>query len=92
MNDDELRVRIAIVETEIRYIRDDVKDIISQFDSFRQGVYERFESISNQLVALQQSIENVNNPGLSSREKASIIIALITSISSIVIALIQTFV
>lgn len=86
--DDNIAERLAVVETEVRYLREDINELKTKFSNFKKEVYRRLNNINRQINDLHLTMNN--HSSLSGKEKAAIIVALITSISSIIVAVIQT--
>jgi len=84
-----LRERMAIVETEVKYINTAVKELKQECTDNFNGMNTRLNSYNETLVGLSSSIDKKLRGSLSGKEKASIIVALITSIGAIVIALVK---
>jgi len=87
---DSVTERLAVVETEVRHLREEIGELKLKLSNFKKEVYRRLNNINRQLNDLHLAVNN--HSSLSGKEKAAIIVALITSISSIVVALIQTLV
>jgi len=71
-----IEVRLARLEERIQVVQEDVASLRENFESFREFCVSRW----------------AENPGMSRRDRASIVIALITSVSAIIITLINALV
>mgnify|MGYP000256376952 CR=1 FL=1 len=83
-----IRERLAVVETQIGSLKEDIRRVDSKLSDFKRFVYQRLDLIQGTLSDLNQNLAE-HDPELRSRDKAAITIALITSITSIIVALIQ---
>jgi len=90
--------RVAKLEVTINDLRDDLKEHLTSFKDFKKFVYkgfddfeERFSSLDSRLTTIETRIRDIRenlNPKMSGKDKAAIIIAVVTSLSSIIVALI----
>jgi len=90
--------RVAKLEVTINNLRDDLREHLTSFRDFKKFVYrgfddfeKRFSSLDSRLTTIETRLSDIRNnlnPRMSGKDKAAIIIALVTSISSIVVAII----
>jgi len=94
LTDSTIRERLSKVETEVKFLREGIEEVSQKLSDFKGDIYQRFEDMSNhlskirtELVVLQQAFES--HGSLSGKEKASVIVALISSISAIIVTILR---
>jgi len=93
---------MAIVETELKNLREDINQLTSSHKDFKKFCYRSFDKLVTDISRLETDVAEMSarfdsfeqflgalNPTLSGKEKAAIIIALISGISSIVATSLQ---
>ena len=85
-----VRERLSRIETEVKFLREDISELKTDLSDFKTVTVRYLVDFERRLNDLHSLVDN--HSSLSGKEKAAIIVALITSISSIVVALIQTLV
>ena len=86
------RERLAIVENEVKHVNSSIDELQTDFDDMRgafNGLDKKVEVYNETLKVLSDTVESKLRGSLSGKEKASIIVALITSISAIIISCIK---
>jgi len=90
-----IRERLAVVETELKNLQGDIQHFSESLHDFKKFVYTRLDNLADHLVDVETHLRTIDtrldslNPRLTGRDKAAIIAALITSLSSITVVLIQ---
>lgn len=84
-----IRERLAVVETELKHVKSDIGTLQSDVDAHFEQVDSRLAGYNKSLGNLASTVNLKLRGSLSGGEKVSIIVALITSISAIVIACIK---
>jgi len=83
-----IRERLAVVETQISELKEDVQRLDTKFGDFKKYMHGRLDEIQQTLIETNNHLSHLD-PGLTSKDKAAIATALITSLSSIVITFLQ---
>jgi len=91
--------RVAKLEVTINNLRDDLREHLTSFRDFKKFVYrgfddfeKRFGVLDTRLTTIETRLRDIRdnlNPRMSGKDKAAIIVALITSLGSIFVALIS---
>lgn len=80
---------MAVVETEVKHINTTIKEFKQECNENFDGMDTRLNSYNETLVGLSSSIDKKLRGSLSGRERASIVISLITAIAAIIVAVIK---
>jgi len=83
-----IRERLAIVETEVKNLQNDVRAMNSSLHEFKRFVYGRLEDLNEEISTLNNHLSKFD-PGLSGRDKAAILAAFVTGLSSVIAVLLQ---
>jgi len=97
-----VRERLARVEERIDEARNDLRKLDGKLTDFKKFAYSKFDLLEEQLSTLDGRISEMSvqlsrvttalnniNPSLGPKEKATIIVAFITSLTSIIVTLIK---
>jgi len=89
-----IRERLATVEAELKYLREEVEEVGQKLSDFKGDVYHRFELLNNHLSEIREELSGLrqkfdSHGSLGGKEKASIIVALISSISAIIVTILR---
>ena len=83
-----IRERLAVVETQIEDMREDIAKIDNKLSDFKKLVYNRLDEIQVMLLETNNHLSHLN-PRLTNKDKVAIITALITGLSSIIMAIVK---
>jgi len=87
-----LRERITAVEVSLKNLSEELNEFKLSNSKSHAIMFEKIDSlrevVDQKYSSLLTRIDNLN-PGLTGKEKASIIVALITAVASIIVALIS---
>ena len=83
-----IRERLAVVETQISGLKEDVQRLDNKFGDFKKFIYSRLDEIQETLIETNNHLSRFN-PGLTGKDKAAIATALITGLSSIIMAIVK---
>lgn len=76
--------RVAVCETEITHLKDVVKRVC---ENDLPHIYDKLDAITSSLASLRRDIKDIHNQEkLGKKEKAAIVVAVITAAASIVVA------
>lgn len=81
--------RLSVVETELKYVKVGLSDLTEEVRESSKSTRVKFDSITTAMNGINSVIENKLRGSLSGREKSAIIIALITSITSIILVFLK---
>lgn len=81
--------RITAVEVELKHVKVDLRDLKDDFNKCSAETHKKIGLYNDKLSDLTLVVETKLRGSLSGREKASIYIALITSVTSFLIVLVQ---
>jgi uncharacterized protein involved in exopolysaccharide biosynthesis len=93
MSGPDIRERLAVVETEIKFVRNDLTELKTEVTGLKGEVNglgttqaQNYEKLKGQFMVLNSTIDSKLRGSLSGKEKAAIVVALITGVSGIIIA------
>ncbi len=81
--------RITAVEVELKYVKEGLHDLKDDFTECSARTQDQMKSYNKELASLTSTINVKLRGSLSGKEKAAILISLITSIGAIIVALIM---
>jgi len=89
--DSGIRERLAIVETEMRFVKNNLSALTGEVKSLKETTEQKYHTLTEAMSSLTSVVDGKLRGSLSGKEKVSIIIALITSLASIAIAMINCY-
>jgi len=84
-----IRERLAVVETELVHVKNGLQDFKEVCDQEFKSIRICLTSYNKELGSLTSTIDGKLRGSLSGREKAAILISLITSIGAIIVAFLK---
>ncbi len=79
-----IRERLAVVETEVRYMKENVGNMATVMEEYKDSTDGRLNELNQSVIGLTSVVDNKLQGSFSGKEKAMIITAVIAGVVSVI--------